>query len=223
MRALIALLIITPFLTACVTTPDGQPDRQANGAIIGAVVGGLLGAQVDDDDGNNRDGILVGAVAGAVAGGAIGAHMDRQQAEFEEQLAAEQAANEIEIQRVRDDLLQITFDNEVTFDYDSAVVKSNFRDSLDKVADVLAKYQSRATIVGHTDSTGTETYNQSLSERRADSVRSYLISRGVAASQVDAFGRGEMEPRASNETEAGRQLNRRVEVFVRPGDQVTAN
>ena len=223
MRFPFALILLLLFFTGCATTDEGEPNRQATGTLIGAVVGGLLGAQVDDDDGNNRDGILIGAIAGAAAGNAISAHMDRQQAEFEEQLAAEQAANEIEIQRVREDLLQITFDNEVTFDYDSAAVKENFRDSLGKVANVLVKYDSQATVVGHTDSTGTEAYNQSLSERRADEVRSYLVSRGVTASQIEAFGRGEMQPRSSNETEAGRQLNRRVEVFVRPGQQVSAN
>ncbi len=223
MRFPFALILLIPFFTGCATTDEGEPNRQATGTLIGAVVGGLLGAQVDDDDGNNRDGILIGAVAGAAAGNAIGAHMDRQQAEFEEQLAAEQAANEIEIQRVREDLLQITFDNEVTFDYDSAAVKENFRDSLGKVANVLVKYDSQATVVGHTDSTGSEAYNQSLSERRADEVRSYLVSRGVTASQIEAYGRGEMQPRSSNETETGRQLNRRVEVFVRPGQQVSAN
>lgn len=223
MYKLIALALFSSLVAGCASNQSDQPSRQTSGVVIGAVLGGLLGAQVDDDDGNNRDGILIGALAGAAAGGTIGARMDRQQAEFEQQLAAEQAANQIEIQRVREDLLQITFDNEVTFDHDSAAVKADFRDSLSKVATVLAKYNSQATIVGHTDSTGSESYNQALSERRADAVRNYLLGRGVGSSQVEAYGRGELEPRASNETEAGRQLNRRVEVFVRPGDQVSAN
>ena len=218
MKYLLPLTFASLLFSGCVTTETGEPNRQANGAIIGAIAGAVLGAQIDDDDGNKRDGVLIGAVAGAAAGGAIGARMDRQQAEFEEQLAAERRANEIEIERVREDLLKVTFNNEVTFDVNSAAVKESFKDSLDKVADVLKNYGSRATIVGHTDSTGTESYNQDLSERRAAAVRNYLIGRGIPSSQIASSGRGELEPSESNDTEDGRQLNRRVEVFVQPGN-----
>lgn len=216
---LLTSIVLCAFtFTGCATTETGEPNRAANGALIGAIAGAVLGAQVDDDDGNKTDGVLLGAAAGAAAGAGIGAMMDRQQREFEAELAEEQRQNEIEIERIRDDLLKVTFDSEVTFGFDSADINPGFHNSLTKVADVLIKYGSKATVVGHTDSTGSESYNQQLSERRATQVRNFFLSRGVNSAQVEALGRGEMEPRASNETEAGRQLNRRVELFVTPSN-----
>jgi len=144
--------------------------------------------------------------------------MDRQEDEFRAALEEEQRRSEIEIERVREDLLKLTFDSEVTFDFDSASIKPSFEDSLEKVSDVIAKYESKAEIVGHTDSTGSESYNQQLSERRALAVKVYLVEHGTDNYQLTSSGRGEMEPRSSNETEAGRQLNRRVEIFVTPGN-----
>lgn len=216
MKPTTLLLVPVVFLFGCVTTETGESNRTANGAIIGAIAGAVLGAQVDDDDGNNRDGILVGAVAGAAAGAGIGAMMDRQQEEFEAELAEEQRQNEIEIERVREDLLKVTFDSEVTFDLNSSTIKPAFGNSLSKVADVLIKYGSDATVVGHTDSSGSDSYNQQLSEQRALQVRNYFLDQGVNSSQLNSSGKGETEPRESNATEAGRQLNRRVELFVTP-------
>lgn len=174
-----------------------------------------MGGQLDDD-GNRDKGTILGAIAGAAAGAGIGNMMDKQEQEFRDALAAEQRRSEIEIERVREDLLKLTFDNEVTFDLNSAGIKSSFSNSLDKVADVMQKYDSVAQVVGHTDSSGAEDYNQALSERRANAVVGYLMESGVAGSRLTASGRGEYEPRESNATEAGRALNRRVEVFVTP-------
>lgn len=220
MKKILPPVFATMLLTACVTTTeDGQTDRNntATGAIIGAVAGAVIGSQVDDD-GNRDRGILVGAAAGAAAGAGIGAMMDRQEDEFRAALEEEQRRSEIEIERVRDDLLKLTFDSEVTFDFDSAVIKSTFQPSLNKVSDVIAKYQSEAEVVGHTDATGSEAYNQQLSERRAMAVKIYLLEHGTDMGQLSSSGRGELQPRSTNETEAGRQLNRRVEIFVKPGD-----
>ena len=216
MKPIVALVALIIFLFGCTNTDTGEANRTANGAIIGAIAGAVLGAQVDDDDGNKKDGILIGAAAGAAAGAGIGAMMDRQQKEFEAELAEERRQNEIEIERVREDLLKVTFDSEVTFDFDSATIKPAFSDSLAKVADVLIKYGSEATVVGHTDSSGSDAYNQQLSERRALEVKNYFLNQGVGASQLSSYGKGETEPRESNATEAGRQLNRRVELFVTP-------
>ena len=206
-------------LMGCATAPSGSENTDRNntaiGAIVGAVAGAVVGGQLDDD-GNRDKGTIVGAIAGAAAGAGIGNIMDRQEQEFRDELAAEQRRSEIEIQWVREDLLKLTFDNEVTFDLNSADIKSSFSSSLDKVADVMQKYQSQGEVVGHTDSTGSEDYNQALSERRATSVVNYLVGQGVPGSQLTATGRGEYEPRESNATEAGRALNRRVEVFVTP-------
>lgn len=221
MKAVLTCTLVTAVMVSVsgctTTTADGQVDRdnRATGAIIGAVAGAVIGSQVDND-GNRDRGILVGAVAGAAAGAGIGSIMDRQEEEFRAELEEEQRRSEVEIERVREDLLKLTFDSEVTFDVNSAGIKSSFQPSLDKVSDVIVKYESEAEVVGHTDSTGAEEYNQALSERRANAVRDYLVDRGTDPWILSASGRGETQPRDTNDTEAGRQLNRRVEIFVSP-------
>jgi len=203
-------------LGACTTTgPSGETEqnRTGTGAIVGAVVGAVIGNQAND----RSKGRVIGAAAGAIAGGAIGNAMDEQEREFKEELASEQAAHQVEIERVREDLLKLTLDSEVSFDFDSAALKPAFSNSLNKLAQVLMKHdRSHITVVGHTDSKGSESYNRTLSLRRADAVANYLRDYGVAAWRLRTEGRGESEPRASNASEAGRQLNRRVEVFVQP-------
>lgn len=199
----------------CTTTgPEGETraNRTGTGAIIGAVAGAVIGHQVDDDKG-----AAVGAVVGGATGAAIGHSMDQQEAAFRQELEAERRANEIEVQRVRKDLLKLTLENEVSFDFDRAEIKDPFKPTLDKLAGVLRKHdRTDVEVVGHTDSVGSESYNQRLSERRAQAVVDYLTGTGIARSRLTATGKGEGEPRATNDTEAGRQLNRRVEIFVRP-------
>lgn len=207
---------------SCSTNPDGTQsvNRTAVGGAIGAVAGGILGNQLDRK-GSRTGGTIAGAVAGAAVGGGVGYMLDKQERDFEEALEKEQAANEIEIERVRDDLLKLTLDSEVSFDFDSAAIKPAFSSSLTKLANVLSKYdRNRVTIVGHTDSSGSDVYNQGLSERRARSVIDELSNRGVPRGTMAAEGRGESQPRADNGTEAGRQLNRRVEILIQP-DQST--
>lgn len=202
-------------LIGCQTNPDGTQSvsKTAVGAAIGSVAGGVLGNRVDD--GNRTRGTIVGAVAGAAAGGGLGYWMDRQEQELRQQLADERATHAIEVERVREDLLRLTLDSEVSFDVNSTAIKPAFHSTLAKVAKVLAKYdQNRLTVVGHTDATGSDGYNQSLSERRADAVLWELVGRGVPRAQLTAMGRGESEPRANNATRAGRQQNRRVEILV---------
>jgi len=204
-------------LAGCATGPDGTRETRntGTGAAVGAVVGGISGALLDR--GSKVRGAAIGTAAGAAVGGGIGHLFDRQQQEFEQVLAEERQANAVQVERVRDDLLKLTLENEVSFDFDSAAIKPTFRPTLEKLADVLTKHdRTRVTVVGHTDSVGSEAYNQRLSERRAEAVRARLASLGVARSRLEAEGRGELEPRATNETEAGRQLNRRVEILVRP-------
>jgi len=206
-------------LAACATQPDGSTDRNnaAIGAAIGAVAGAVLGGQLDDD-GNRDRGVIAGAVVGAAAGAGIGYHMDKQEEAFRGALRDEQQRSEIEIERVREDLLKLTFENEVTFDVDSSSIKSHSFSSLEKVSDVIVKYGSTAEIVGHTDSTGSDSYNQGLSERRASSVKDYLVNNGVPGSLISYRGLGESQPRANNDSASGRQLNRRVELYVQPSD-----
>jgi len=161
--------------------------------------------------------IQAGGWVGALAGGSVGNYMDEQQRDFEYSLRQERNQNQLEIERLRDNTLRLTVDNEVSFDFDKADIRPSFRASLDKLARVISKYDRTVVhIVGHTDAIGSQQYNQQLSERRARSVEAYLLSRGVAGSRLESWGLGEDEPRADNETEAGRQLNRRVEIFVKP-------
>ena len=212
MKRLIFLLVPL-LLIGCTTTNErGETTtaRTSTGAIVGAITGAVVGHQA-----NHKSGAVVGAILGGAAGAAIGKKMDDQEKEYNQALAQERQANAVQVERVREDMLKLTLSNEVTFDLNSAKIRPGFRASLNKVADVMNRYpDSRITIVGHTDSTGSESYNQRLSERRAVSVAQYLEHEGVAAGRLRTEGRGEMQPRASNETAEGRQLNRRVEIFV---------
>ena len=198
-------------IAGCATQND--PHQRAKvGAAVGAVAGAVLGHQLDGTSGR-----WVGAAVGALAGGGVGHYMDNQQQEFESTMQRERDANQLEIERLRDDTLKLTLDSEVSFDFGKANIKPTFRPSLDKLGNLLMKYDRTVVhVVGHTDSIGSEGYNQGLSERRASSVGDYLASLGVPLQRLRTEGRGEGEPRADNATEAGRQLNRRVEIFVKP-------
>jgi outer membrane protein OmpA-like peptidoglycan-associated protein len=206
-----AICVAVPLVLSGCATDD--PHRRAKtGAAIGAVTGAVIGHQVSHGSGK-----WVGAAAGALAGAALGNYMDKQQRDFEDTLAYEREQNQLEIERMRDDTLKLSLDSEVSFDFDSARIKPTFKPSLDKLADVLMKYdRSVVHVVGHTDSRGSAEYNWRLSKQRAESVAQYLERRGVPSQRLRTEGRGEDEPRDTNATEAGRQLNRRVEVYVKP-------
>ncbi|MDQ6975907.1 MAG: OmpA family protein [Mariprofundaceae bacterium] len=205
----------------------GQDNSYRNtqqGAAIGAGLGAVTGAIIGYQGGRGK-GALRGALIGGVAGGALGAgvgrYMDKQQAEFERQLAAERRTHQLEIQRLQNETLRITMNNEVSFGFNSSVIKPAFRRTLNKVSDVLKRYnRSMVRVVGYTDSIGTASYNLQLSRRRADAVAWYMEERGIAAGRIASEGRGESAPRASNQTEAGRQLNRRVEILVVPDPNI---
>ncbi len=215
MKIVIVALSIAALTAGCAT--EGGLSKSQTGAVIGAVLGAAAGNQTGDSSKERRNDRVVGAIIGAAAGAGVGQVLDRQEAELNQALEDEKIARQVEVQRVREDLLRLTLDSEISFDFDSAVIKPAFRDSLNKVADVLTRYnQSQVRVVGHTDSVGSATYNQSLSEQRAAAVERYLISSGVAASRLSSSGAGESQPRDTNDTEAGRQLNRRVEIFISP-------
>jgi outer membrane protein OmpA-like peptidoglycan-associated protein len=198
-------------LAGCATQDD--PNQRAKvGAAVGAVAGAVLGHQIDHSSGK-----FIGAAVGALAGGGVGHYMDKQQQDFESALQQERDANQLEIERLRDDTLKLTVDSEVSFAFGKADIQPAFRPSLDKLAALIMKYDRTVVhVVGHTDSIGSAAYNQDLSIRRANSVADYLATYGVPRDRLRTEGRGENEPRATNETEAGRQLNRRVELFVKP-------
>lgn len=211
MKKIVLVSLVAAALSGCAADDPNQKTK--TGAAIGAAAGALLGYAVDDGAG----GVLAGAAVGALAGGGVGHYMDKQQQEMEAALADERARNELKIQQLENETLKIDIASEVTFDFDSASLKSAFTPTLNKVADILQRYPNTIIhVVGYTDSVGSESYNMKLSERRAQSVVDYLSSRGVSSSRLYAIGKGESDPRATNDTEAGRQLNRRVELFVKP-------
>jgi len=206
----IMALVLVAAVAGCATD---DPNRRAKiGAGVGAVAGAVIGHQISHNSGN-----IIGAAVGALAGGAVGYYMDNQQRDFEAALRQEQEQHQLEIERLKDDTLKLSLDAEVSFDFNEAAIKPAFEPSLNKLADVLLKYDRTVVhVVGHTDSVGPEQYNQQLSQRRASAVADYLAQRGVPYDRLRSEGRGESEPRASNATEAGRQLNRRVEIYVKP-------
>lgn len=221
-RVLIPVCALAFVLAGCATTPN-DPNKQAKekaaiGAALGAVAGAVIGYQ-GDHSGGALKGALIGGAAGGAIGAGVGHYMDKQQAEFEQKLSSERAAHQVEVERLKNQNLKITMSSEVSFDFDSATVKPAFQATLDKVADILKRYnQTTIKIMGYTDNVGSAAYNQSLSERRAEAVAYYLEQRGVNAQRVKTQGLGESDPRASNDTEAGRQLNRRVEMLIIPNN-----
>ncbi len=181
-------------------------DKTGKGAGIGAAAGAVIGAVVGEGE---ADEILAGAAIGAGIGAGVGAYMDAQ----EEKLARIPGTT---VERVGDNKLLVRFSSDVLFDIDSALLSSGARSTLGDVAQVLVDFPKTAVVVeGFTDSTGSEEHNQQLSERRAGAVMRYLIDRGVDRDRMTAIGYGEDHPIASNDTESGRQLNRRVSILLK--------
>jgi len=201
--ALAGVLILSAVLPACASM-----SRTEKGAVIGAGAGAAAGAAVGRATGSTARGAIIGAVVGGTAGALIGRQMDKQAAEL---------ANELpnaKVERVGEGLL-VTFDSGILFEFDSDVIRGSARANLAELAASVKKYpDTELLIVGHTDATGTVAYNQGLSERRGRSARQYLASQGVPDARIRTEGRGETEPVATNDTDAGRAQNRRVEVAI---------
>jgi outer membrane protein OmpA-like peptidoglycan-associated protein len=219
-RMILLSAVLALVLAGCASSPNDPNQKTKEGAAIGATLGAIAGAVIghqSDHSGGALRGALIGAAAGGVLGAGVGVYMDKQQAAFDQELASEKRDNLIEVERLKNENLKITMNSEVSFDYNSAELQPAFRRTLDKVAGILNRYpRSTVKITGHTDSRGSAEYNQRLSEQRAKAVGWYLADAGVDSRRVITEGRGEAQPRASNETEAGRQLNRRVEMLIIP-------
>lgn len=211
---LTALTLIAAFgVTGCTTidpnTGQHVPNKAGTGAILGALGGAVAGTAAGGDDRRNA---VIGAGIGALSGAAVGAYMDRQ----ERELRAKMAGTGVTVERVSESEINLVMPSDITFDVDRAEVKTEFRGVINSLAGALASQPSTTIdIIGHADSTGADTYNQALSERRAQSVAYWLQDQGVQAPRLVAFGRGELEPVASNTTDSGRARNRRVELKVR--------
>lgn len=201
------------FASACATTDpytgEERTSRTGQGAAIGAGVGAVLGAITGGD---RLERAAIGAGIGALSGAAIGNYMDRQEAELRRQLEG----TGVSVTRRGDEII-LNMPGNVTFDFDSASLRSEFFEVLDSVALVLEEFEKTVLVIdGHTDSTGSRSYNMELSQRRAEAVGDYLVSREINPVRLASYGYGPDHPIASNETEEGRQANRRVELTLMP-------
>ena len=214
----VVVLSFVLILPGCATntTHENTKAGAGIGVLAGAAVGAIIGYQNDHSGGALR-GALIGGAAGGALGAGVGAYMDKQQTEFEQQLEKERAKHQIEIERQQNEILKLTMNSEVSFDFNSDRIKSSFYSPLNKIAEIMNRYpETQIVVVGHTDSVGSDQYNLELSLRRANAVGDYLIMHGVSTSRMGTEGHGEMEPIVSNDTAAGREQNRRVEIFVVP-------
>lgn len=192
-------------------------NRAEQGTRVGVGVGAATGAALGQAIGRDTKGTLIGAAAGALLGGIaghqIGSYMDAQEAAFRQELRDVEDAS---IRR-EGEVLALTFRSEMFFDVDSSLLKPGAHDELYRISKVLNQYpQTTILVAGHTDSTGSEAYNQELSERRAEVVKNSLVGNGVNPRRVRTTGYGESQPIAGNDTVAGRQMNRRVVVTIEP-------
>ena len=194
------------------TNDPNDPNRTQRGALIGAGIGAVAGLLSGGDAVERRQRAMVGAGIGALAGGGIGAYQDRQEAE----LRRETAGTGIDVSR-DGDVIKLNLPDGVTFDFAKYDLKPQFYPALNNVARTLAEYnQTIVEVTGHTDSVGSADFNQRLSEQRANSVGNYLIGQGLVRERFEIIGMGKNYPIADNNTDAGRALNRRVEIRVLP-------
>jgi outer membrane protein OmpA-like peptidoglycan-associated protein len=203
-----ALSALAVVLLASSAVGCGSLSRTEKGAIIGAGAGAAVGGAIGRATGNTARGAIIGAAVGGTAGAIIGQQMDRQARELEEEIANG------DVERVGEGI-QITFNNAILFDFGKSDLKGTARTDLADLARSLQKYPNTDVMVyGHTDSVGSDDFNQGLSERRAEAAASYLVSQGISRSRITTIGRGERSPIASNDTDAGRAQNRRVEIAI---------
>lgn len=213
MKKLFVLLIVILFLAGCAPPQNNQEKGTRYGALGGAAAGALLGQAI----GGNTKGTLIGAGVGALAGGVIGNQvgkkMDEQEAAMRRELASVEAAN---IQRTAD-VLAVTFRSDYLFAVGSANLNAGSFNEISRVSRVLNQYpDTTIQVAGHTDSTGSEQSNQTLSEQRASNVKNALVGQGVDPNRITTIGFGESAPIADNSSESGRQLNRRVVITIQP-------
>jgi outer membrane protein OmpA-like peptidoglycan-associated protein len=207
LRKFSAVLFAALFVASCASDPNQKAKQGAGvGAAAGAVVGAVIGNQAG---GAGRTGAVVGAAAGAAIGAAVGHRMDQQQKEL-------QQIPGVEVTRPAENEIAVGLTNDILFDFNSSTLRYESQQTLRDLASNFQRYPDETVSVeGHTDNVGTSDYNQTLSERRAYSVKDYLTSQGIPSSRVTATGYGETRPKAGNDTPEGRQLNRRVEIHIR--------
>jgi outer membrane protein OmpA-like peptidoglycan-associated protein len=201
--------VVIPMLAGLIVSSGcASLNKKETGAIIGGASGAAVGAVVGRANGSTAKGAIIGAAVGGTAGAVIGHQMDQQAKEIAQNIPG------AKVERVGEGI-QVTFESGLLFDFDSDVLRSEAKTNLRSLAGSLDKYPGTDLLIaGHTDNVGSDAYNQDLSQRRARSAAAYLTSEGVASSRVITRGLGETEPVATNDTDAGRQQNRRVEVAI---------
>jgi outer membrane protein OmpA-like peptidoglycan-associated protein len=212
--------VIAALLTGCqatqrqnATTGEMETNSATKGAIIGAISGVVAGLATGDNATERRQHALIGAFGGAAVGGGIGYYFDQQEAALRQSLLN----SGVQVQRVGENELRLIMKNGIGFDTGSSQLNYSIYNTLNGVAKILVEYPETSLVIeGHTDSTGSDRTNQVLSEKRAESVRQYLVARGVAAGRAISRGLGERHPICSNLNKQGRQCNRRVEIKILP-------
>jgi len=206
---IISLLVLSASFYGCKSWSN-----TAKGGTVGAAAGGAAGAAIGKATGNTAAGAILGAAIGGVAGATIGAYMDRQAEEIRDDL------ENAKVERIGEGI-KITFDSGILFGFDSYALTANARENIRELSDILKKYEDTNILIeGHTDDKGAAEYNQTLSDNRAESVAEYAESLDVDQNRLITVGYGENQPVASNETEAGRSQNRRVEVAIYANDKL---
>ncbi|MFC1512216.1 OmpA family protein [Candidatus Latescibacterota bacterium] len=205
--SIISIVLLSVFAFGCA-------NRTFTGGAIGAGVGSILGGIIGKQSDNTAEGAIIGAVVGGAAGSLIGNYMDKQAAEMQRDIEG------ATVERVGEGI-KITFDSGILYSTNSATLTPEARSNVEKLANILQKYDDTNILIeGHTDSDGSEEYNQGLSERRADSVANFTKGFGVTASRITTIGYGETQPIASNETADGKLQNRRVEIAIIANEQL---
>ena len=216
MKKMILVFMVATFgLGGCMTydpyTGEEKTSNATKGSIIGAIGGAAIGAATSSKSDRGK-GALIGAASGAAIGGGVGYYMDKQEAELRRQLEG----TGVRVVRNGDEI-ELVMPGNITFDLNESSIKPSFSGTLESVALVPKEYDKTIIqIEGHTDSSGSDSYNQLLSERRASSVRDFLLNQGIEPKRTRAVGYGERYPVASNDTAAGREQNRRVELTLVP-------
>jgi outer membrane protein OmpA-like peptidoglycan-associated protein len=201
-------IILMAVLSSSLIFSGCSLSKSVKGGAIGTAAGGAAGAVIGRVSGNTAMGAVIGATVGGVTGAIIGNQMDKQAAEIKKEIPG------VAVQRVGEGIV-IEFTSDVLFAFDAANLKPAARDNLDKLVIILNKYpDTNIEIHGHTDSKGTEAYNQTLSERRTNTVSSYLVNKSIDSQRLTSIGYGETQPKYSNETADGRSRNRRVEFAI---------
>lgn len=219
MKKIIATVSLAALLVGCqatqrqnATTGEMETNSATKGALIGVLAGAVIGVASGDDASERKKYALRGAAAGALVGGGTGYYLDKQ----EEALRTQLVNSGVQVKRISDTELQLIMENGIGFNSGSYNLSADIYSALNSVALILGEYpDSKLQVEGHTDSTGSNATNQTLSEKRAQSVGRYLVNQNVASARISTQGAGERYPICSNETKQGRECNRRVEINIK--------